>query len=309
MRRTWVYLAGGGALLLTGVVWNGLANRSGQPDIGAPILAAPTATLPAPVAHAPEAPQAATPETDGRLAAAEAEIGRLTDALAAATAENTELRTTLALRDAVLETLKASVAERDAALAGVRSRLASNEAELASLRGRLTGLQAPADFDRALTAMKLDAAGTSVARIEPVAITDGGFVAAAGLPASSLPAIGGSAGDGPVVEVQFDFASAALTPGGQERAAVAAAALSGMALAEVRVVGHTDRVGQPAANRRLAARRADAVARFLVDAGLPADLIVTDGAGETGAPVATEDGVAEPLNRSVLIFAQAKPTS
>lgn len=297
MRRTWVYLAGGGALLLAGVVGNQLAKK---PDGGAPILAAPTATLPAPVAHAP----ATAPEDDGRLAAAEAEIARLTDALAAATAENTELRTTLALRDAVLETLKASVAERDAALAGVRGRLALNEAELAGLRERLAGLQAPADFDRALTAMKLDAAGTSVARIEPAAAADGGFVAAAGFPAP-----GGPVGDGPVVEVQFDFASAALTPGGQERAAVAAATLSGMALAEVRVVGHTDRVGQPAANRRLAARRADAVARFLVDAGLPADLIVTDGAGETGAPVTTDDGVAEPLNRSVLIFAQAKPTS
>jgi outer membrane protein OmpA-like peptidoglycan-associated protein len=286
MRRTWVYLAGGGALLLAGVVGTGVANRSGPDEPETPALAAPNATLPASVASDAPAPPPAVP--DGRLAAAEAEIGRLGKALAAAEAENAELRTTLALRDAVLDTLKASVAERDAALADVRGRLAANEVDLACLRGQLAGLQAPADFDQALTAMKLDAVGPSVARIEPAVTTaDGGFVTTMEAPAS----------DGPVVEVQFDFASAALTPGGQERAGLAAATLSGMALAEVRVVGHTDRVGHPEANRRLAARRADAVARFLVEAGLPEGIIVTD------------DGVPEPLNRSVLIFAQAKPTS
>lgn len=303
MNRTWAYLAGGGALLLAGITATQLADLRGSP--GEPTLVAPTATLPAPVAERPAeqvaaAPQAAGP--DARLTAAEAEIERLTEALAAATAENAELQRTIALRDTVLETLKASVAERDAALADLRSRLASNEAELASLTGELNGLKAaPADFDQALAALKLDAGGPSVARIAPAAAAGGEASFVAGTPVEESA--------GPVVEVQFDFASSALTPGGQERAAVAAATLSGMALAEVRVVGHTDRVGRPEANRRLAARRADAVARFLVEAGLPADLIVIDGAGEAGAPVSTDDGVPEPLNRSVLIFAQAKPTS
>ncbi|MBB5220556.1 outer membrane protein OmpA-like peptidoglycan-associated protein [Amaricoccus macauensis] len=300
MKRTWAYLAGGGALLLAGITVTQLADHRGT--TGGPTLAAPTSTLPARVAEAPATQVAAIgAEGAARLAAAEAEIDRLTEALAAATAENTELHRTLALRDTVLDTLKASVAERDAALADLRDRLASNEAELASLNGRLDGLKAPADFDHALASLKLDAGGPSVARIEPAAVSSGDAGFAPGAPVRES----GSA----VVEVQFDFASSALTPGGQERAAVAAATLSGMALAEVRVVGHTDRVGRPEANRRLAARRADAVARFLVEAGLPADIIVIDGAGEAGAPITTDDGVAEPLNRSVLIFAQARPTS
>ncbi|MFT3972406.1 MAG: OmpA family protein [Amaricoccus sp.] len=300
MNRTWGYLAGGGALLLAGIVVTELVDRQGPPT-----LAAPSSTLPAQVSTAAKggtAPDA----SDGaaRLAAAEAEIVRLTDALAAAKAENAELRATIALRDTVLDTLKASVAERDASLGDLRSRLAANEAELSRLTGRLGGLAAPADFDAALAALKLDAGGPSVARISPAA-ADGGF-ASDGNGAAAMTA---AVAEGPMVEVQFDFASSALTPGGQERAAVAAATLSGMALAQVRIVGHTDRVGRPEANRRLAARRADAVARYLIASGLPAEIIVTDDAGEAGAPITTDDGVAEPLNRSVLIFAQAKPTT
>lgn len=305
MTRTGRYLAGGAALLLAGVLGTEAVRRS-DPASGEPTLAAPTATLPAHVSTTSR--QAAStdpvaPDDEARLAAAESEIVRLTDALARAQAENAELRTTLALRDTVLDTLKASVAERDASLADVRARLAANETELAGLRDRLGVLQEPADFDRAMAEMKLDADGPSAVRIQPVAaLLPNSYVDA---PASfaAVPA------DGPLVEVQFDFASAALSPGATERAALAAATLSGMTLEKVRIVGHTDRVGRPEANRRLAARRADAVARFLVQSGLPEDLIVVDGAGEAGAPVQTGDGVAEPLNRSVLIFAQAKPTT
>lgn len=299
MTRTGRYLAGGAVLLLAGVVGTEAIRRS-DPAPEAPILAAPTATLPAHVASSEETAPAA-PDDATRLATAEAEIARLSEALAAAESENAELRATLALRDTVLDTLKASLAERDAALADLRGQLAANETELAGLRDRLVNLKAPADFDQALTELKLDAASPSAARIEPASMLADYAPAAAAAPATTA--------NGPLVEVQFDFASAALSPGAAERATLAAATLSGMVLEQVRIVGHTDRVGRPEANRRLAARRADAVARFLVQAGLPAELITTDGAGETGAPVATDDGVAEPLNRSVLIFAQAKPTS
>lgn len=308
MSHTWRYLAGGGALLLAGLAATQVGLRARSPESMS--LAAPTATLPsasAPSATAPQAaaaaPEVAAPEeTDDRLAVAEAEVGRLAAELDAARAENAELRATLQLRDTVLDTLRASVAERDAALADVRARLASNEAQLAALNGRMAALSPTADFDRRLAALKGDA-GPSAARLEPAAATADLFVP------EPAPAAGLVSDEAPVVEVQFDFASAALTPGGTERAALAAATLSGMALERVRVVGHTDRVGHPTANRRLAARRADAVARFLVASGLPADVIVTDDAGETGAPVATGDGVPEPLNRSVAIFARAKPTS
>lgn len=281
MSRTWGYLAGGGALLLAGVVGAQFASRTDPAPQETASLAAPTATLPARVAPG---------EAAERLAAAEAEVARLSDALAAAEAENAELRSTLALRDTVLDTLNATIAERDAALADVRGQLAENETELAALRGQIDSLLHPSGLDQSLAAAKLGD-GTGVARVEPAA------------------ARAARQEQGPLVEVQFDFASAALTPGGQERTALAAAALSGMTIERVRIVGHTDRVGRPEANRRLATRRADTVARFLIDAGLPADLIVVDGAGEAGGPVATDDGVPEPLNRSVLIFADAKPTT
>ena len=110
-----------------------------------------------------------------------------------------------------------------------------------------------------------------------------------------------------MVEVHFDFASARLTPGAEAYAAAAAVTLADMPLARVRIVGHTDRVGSPAANRRLALQRARAVADFLVGAGLPPALIETDGMGETDLPVATDDGVMEPLNRSVAIIAVPVP--
>ena len=47
----------------------------------------------------------------------------------------------------------------------------------------------------------------------------------------------------------------------------------------------------------LAEARARAVADFLIAAGLPAEMIEIDAMGEADAPVATDDGVAEPLNR------------
>lgn len=297
MSHTWRYLAGGGALLLAGVVASQVVPPGRTPD------AIPTAA-PTPVAGS--ADEASTAAAATRLAEAEAEIQRLTEALKAREAENAELRATIALRDTVLDTLKASDAEREAALADLRLQLDASNRELAALRDRIAGVGPTGDFDTALVALK-SAAGPSVARLETARV-DAGFTAPAAPAADPAMPLAAEA-SGPLVEVQFEFASAALTPGGEERASLAAATLSAMPLARVRVVGHTDRVGNPAANRRLAARRADAVARFLVGAGLPAEILATDGMGEAGAPIATADGVAEPLNRAVLIFAEAKPTS
>jgi outer membrane protein OmpA-like peptidoglycan-associated protein len=85
--------------------------------------------------------------------------------------------------------------------------------------------------------------------------------------------------------------------------------LADMAVLRVRLVGHTDRVGSAARNRALAEARARAVADFLVAAGVPGALIEAAGLGEDDLPVATDDGVAEPLNRSVAIIAVPRPTS
>ena len=74
----------------------------------------------------------------------------------------------------------------------------------------------------------------------------------------------------PSSSCQFDFASAALTPGGQAPTPPPPPlTLADMDSGAVRVIGHTDRVGSPAANRRLAAKRARIVADALIAAGLP----------------------------------------
>jgi outer membrane protein OmpA-like peptidoglycan-associated protein len=117
--------------------------------------------------------------------------------------------------------------------------------------------------------------------------------------------------DRPLTEVHFESASAKLTPGGEERAVAAARALAAMNLDKIRIAGHTDRVGNPEANRRLSEARAEAVAKVLIDAGLPRERIEIDPMGETPemAPVATSDGVSEPLNRCVGIYPVAPATA
>jgi outer membrane protein OmpA-like peptidoglycan-associated protein len=65
------------------------------------------------------------------------------------------------------------------------------------------------------------------------------------------------------------------------------------------VVGHTDNIGTEAYNQGLSERRAASVKEYLVDAGVPADRIMTQGMGETMpiAPNDTEEG--RQLNRRV----------
>jgi len=324
MRRKWGYIGGGAAaLVVAGVaatqLTTGTAEQAALPEAAAPppVVAAST---PIPAAS----PVATPPQT----AAVEAAIARLTAALAEQEAENARLRSTLAVRDAVLATLKASVAERDAALDGLRHDLAESNARVATLQASVDAAKSePASFEEAIAALK-PAGEPSAARLEAARAEltnlDAVFAAkaslGAALPLEPLATAPGAVGVVPAtalapetgqasVQVQFDFASAALTPGGVAHAAAAAVSLRGMTLERVRLVGHTDTVGNPAGNRRLADRRARAVAAALIAAGVPAALIEIDGQGEAGLPVATRDGVAEPLNRTVAIVAVPRATS
>ncbi len=70
---------------------------------------------------------------------------------------------------------------------------------------------------------------------------------------------------------------------------------------EIVVVGHTDRVGSLAYNDALSLRRAERVRAQLVQVGIPNDQISVAGRGEREPLKATEDEVAEPLNRRVEI--------
>jgi OOP family OmpA-OmpF porin len=72
---------------------------------------------------------------------------------------------------------------------------------------------------------------------------------------------------------------------------------------KVSIEGHTDSTGTDAYNQGLSERRAASVGRYLVDAGLPASIVSTSGAGES-SPVDSNDTVeGRANNRRVVIKA------
>jgi outer membrane protein OmpA-like peptidoglycan-associated protein len=68
---------------------------------------------------------------------------------------------------------------------------------------------------------------------------------------------------------------------------------------EIRVIGHTDRVGSVQSNDAFSIKRAIAVRELLVGAGVNPAVIETAGRGEREPLVPTEDEVAEAKNRRV----------
>jgi outer membrane protein OmpA-like peptidoglycan-associated protein len=82
------------------------------------------------------------------------------------------------------------------------------------------------------------------------------------------------------------------------------AALSTWPAPHLVVIGHTDLAGSQQLNDRLSMRRAQTVAAFLIKEGIPAQQIETAGRGKREPLVPTADGVANPLNRRVIITVQ-----
>lgn len=238
------------------------------------------------------------------------------DPLPGLQAEIDRLNAELAERAASYDALAASVKGQEDETARLTALLAERDKEIADLRSQIADLQRQQDFDTALAALKSDdgLAQLETARAETSRIETG--AAASALAQGSVQGSGqgsdmpadAAAGAAPtttamraVSEIHFDPSSSRLTPGGQAHAAAAAVTLRDLGINKIRVVGYTDRVGSPTRNRALAETRARAVADFLVSAGLPASGIEVVGMGEAELPVATADGVAEPLNRCVTI--------
>jgi outer membrane protein OmpA-like peptidoglycan-associated protein len=279
MRRDLAILAGTTALAAVLVV----ATRTAESDRTAvsPDTTKVAAVEDAPVQPAqPEAVESHPEPPPAAVAVAEleAEIARLQDELEERTVELATLRTTLS--------------ERDAALADRDTELTARDTELEELRAELAGLRERFAFETKLAALTT---GTDPA--DPTAT-----VVEAAAPAPALSA------NAPLTAIHFDPGSARLTPGGQVHAAAAAVMLADMPLDRVRVNGYADRTGDPARNQTLAEARARAVADFLVANGVPAASIETAGmiAADT-LPVATDAGVAEPLNRAATITALPPP--
>jgi outer membrane protein OmpA-like peptidoglycan-associated protein len=84
----------------------------------------------------------------------------------------------------------------------------------------------------------------------------------------------------------FDFNKANLKPAAISQLAAVLQALREQPGAQILLVGHTDSIGSDAYNMGLSQRRADSVANYLVQNGVPRQSIRTEAKGES-EPVAS----------------------
>lgn len=101
--------------------------------------------------------------------------------------------------------------------------------------------------------------------------------------------------------VEFDFDKADLKPKNRELLSRIAGVLLTSQGYRVQVYGHTDDVGTAVYNQDLSERRAETVRRYLVEAGIPTDIISAKGFGKTNPLVAGSDDKARARNRRVEI--------
>ena len=222
---------------------------------------------------------------------------------------DTDAEALLAERDAAIAELETVLAERDATIAALQADLADRDAQMAEIEAGLTETKLAATE----TAIPEELLAGDAAKIAPQAgeaVAAPTALASPGtrtLPARAEPDVAADtarAAAGPIAEVHFESGSAELTVGGQTRALAAAAVLTALPDGMIRLTGHTDTTGSPEVNRRIAQARAEAVAEMLISAGIPADRIeiVALGQDADALPIATGDGVREPLNRCVAIW-------
>jgi outer membrane protein OmpA-like peptidoglycan-associated protein len=95
---------------------------------------------------------------------------------------------------------------------------------------------------------------------------------------------------GNIPGIVFDFNKATIKPSSKPVLDEAVAVLKEFEDVRINIVGHTDDVGTPAFNEDLSKRRAEAVKKYLVDNGIDASRITTEGRGATDpdAPNDTE---------------------
>jgi OOP family OmpA-OmpF porin len=79
----------------------------------------------------------------------------------------------------------------------------------------------------------------------------------------------------------FDFDKAALKPEGRATLDGLVQKLAGTSYEVILAVGHTDRIGSAAYNRKLSLRRAEAVKKYLTDKGIEPSRVYVEGKGKT----------------------------
>lgn len=99
----------------------------------------------------------------------------------------------------------------------------------------------------------------------------------------------------------FDFNKDKLTPDAAKIVASVAKAAKTAGYPKLVLTGYTDLSGSDSYNQKLSERRAQAVRKALIAAGVPADRLTTLGKGKTSPLIKTADGVKEPQNRRVAV--------
>ena len=101
--------------------------------------------------------------------------------------------------------------------------------------------------------------------------------------------------------IEFDFDRAELRPANRETLSRIAGVLLTAEGFGIQVYGHTDDVGSADYNLELSERRAEAVRRYLIEAGVDADKIQSKGFGKAAPLVEGTDPAARQRNRRVEI--------
>lgn len=187
------------------------------------------------------------------------------------------------------------------------------ETAIAAVEGALSGALVVllADPDGAVGAVDLSNAQGSVtlSSLQASAIVSGGDTApdATGrLPEQDVRELFGGAlaaePPAPVtLRLYFEAGTDRLTPDSQAALPAVRDLIRARPVPGVEIAGHTDRVGAPAVNDRLAFRRAQIIRDQILELGVPPRLVRVDSFGERDPVVQTADGVDEPRNRRVEI--------
>ena len=79
----------------------------------------------------------------------------------------------------------------------------------------------------------------------------------------------------------FDFDKAVLKPAGKAMLDDLTRVLQGAKYEVILAIGHTDRIGSAAYNKKLSVRRAEAVKNYLTEKGIPPNRVYAEGKGKT----------------------------
>ena len=184
----------------------------------------------------------------------------------------------------------------------LRGRAPTAEAKAEAERAAGAAIEAPWALRSELTVG--DAAGTAApdtagTQIESAAPGNADVAAAqAALRDVFAPGSGPGAGSG---TVEFETGTSRLTDGSRELLDQAAGVLRRVDAVTVEVQGHTDDEGSAASNRRLSEQRADAVRRYLSDAGVDRARLTVRAFGEA-EPIASNDTEAGRARNRRVVF-------